>query len=132
MTADNGEGRPRQAAPADRIASKLTDTPKVPRTTWNGHPGLSVGHDRYIRNRRGPEPAAVDPTGVAVLEGELAELLGGLPTRSTAWALTDTERIAEVLAGTFGPTWARRLAAELEAVADDLAPNRTPWGGGDR
>lgn len=79
---------------------------------------------------------AVDPSGVAVLDVELAELLGSLGTRlpgqSTQGALTDPERLALALCDTFGPTWARRLAGELLAAADDICPPRTPWPGGGR
>ena len=81
---------------------------------------------------------AVDPSGVVMLPpelpAELRELLDGLPESypTTQAALTDTERLALALADTFGPTWARRLAGELLAAADDICPPRTPWPGGGR
>jgi hypothetical protein len=46
--ARRGPGGPRP----ESAAAKLTDTHTVPRTSWDGHPSLSVGHDRYLRQRR--------------------------------------------------------------------------------
>lgn len=120
--AERGPGGPRP----ESAAAKRTDATKVPRTTWDGHPSLSVGHDRYVR-RRWVEPAAVDAAGVAVLEGELPELLG------TVAPMADVEAVALALVDQHGPTWCRRLAAELaQAVAEVLAERRRPWGGGGR
>lgn len=119
--AERGPGGPRPGS----AAAKRTDATRVPRTTWDGHPSLSVGHARYVQSRRRLEPAAIDAAGVAVLEGELPELLG-----REAPVDVDPEAVAHALLDRFGPTWCRRLGAELaQAVADVLAERRTPWGG---
>lgn len=68
-------------------------------------------------------PLPVDPYGVAMLDVELAELLGRKPVRdvqTTQAALTDAELIAMRLADTFGPTFARRLRSRAaRAVGRD-------------
>lgn len=122
---DNARG-PGATSPdlPDQLTAKAADAARVPRTTWDGHPSLSVGHARYVQSRRRLEPAAIDAAGVAVLEGELPELLG-----RQAPADADPEAAAYALLDRFGPTWCRRLGAELaQAVADVLAERRTPWG----
>jgi hypothetical protein len=110
MNADKERGRPRQEGAPRKLAAKLASEPKSTAPVLAG-----------------------DVSGVAVLEAELPELLRSLGTRSpgaTARAtLSDAERLALALCDTFGPTWARRLAGELLAAADDIAPPRTPWPG---
>lgn len=78
-------------------------------------------------------PVTVDRSEVLMLDAELRAILDGAAARpipSTQAALTDTERLSMALVDTFGPTWARRLASELEQAADEIAPRRPFPGGG--
>lgn len=110
---DNERGAPGQEGAPRKLAAKLATEPQTTAPVL-----------------------AVDVSGVAVIEAELPELLGSigmrLPMPPAAYALSDVERLALALCDTYGPTWARRLAGELLAAADDICPPRTPWPGGGR
>jgi hypothetical protein len=105
----------------------------------DARPGAGTGAGKASAGKLATEDqstasvGALDSSYVALTPAELAELLSALgpvgPT-STQAALSDAERLAMALVDTFGPTWARRLAGELLAAADDIAPPRTPWPGG--
>ncbi len=96
----------------------------------------SSGQDHHaaggpIADQSTATPVTVDRSEVLMLDAELRAILDGAAARpipSTQAALTDTERLSMALVDTFGPTWARRLASELEQAADEIAPRR-PWGG---
>ncbi len=110
MNPPNERGRPQQEGAPGKLAAKLA----------------SADQSTAV-------PAAIDPSGVLMLDAELRAILDGAAARpipSTQAALTDTERLSMALVDTFGPTWARRLASELEQAADDIAPRRPFPGGG--
>lgn len=95
MSPPDAERGPGGGPRPDQPPTKPADTSTVPRTTWDGHPGLSVGHDRYVRDRRPYSPLALQ--------------------------LLDPEYAADRLLEELGPAACQRLAVALVAKVREVA-----------